>query len=961
MPRRTYIAVPTDVVGITDRLTNTEAPFIKHPMIRQTWHTADKFRGMQGYYLAVSNEPLINPATQEEVAGSTFQNYSTGTPHMLSPYEAPHANWWSWALGDVGKARARPFKIRNAALAEWKASDPPSWSDQNSKDTGTFTLLYDQIAWNLIGFGHTVFLNWNTGEYEYPPLASLLDKEILQGLDGTPYSQGYPYAYRYLNSGFSDSDPIVQTSVDGIFEGTLDTTFYDYTMQWEGRTETPSDGDLIAYDWEIAGIYNYYLGTSPAYESIITNIDEILLPNYYILERVRGASGNVADLKYKRQVMLLADLEDRNDPTRVLNENTIQNGFTLLEGVPLAEDNPSTPLVDEAIDYKGIGYMQAYCGELQRLMTANELAGVTTSFASKQKNIAVVASDLPLLNRDVTRDNRGTHNDTSDDIMALDMYPFYNRISIPYDTGAVRAIGGTADNQASVFQQMFDEPGVHDRRALNMLQMYIAYMLSNGTSPASTKAFKLYTEDSSMDKNVVNIDIDFLLDMDDIFAAQTNDPESLAFMEDAVGAYNTPESETPGDSGNLIFLKDYGHNTLGLSPTDPLAPLRGGSKVRLKINTWEKTRSMYEILSNSPCFNETLMYIVEKRVVDNEGVLSTDPVQTFYISKDFKNQSTINYIDTQIKYGAEYQYTVKEVRLVVGSKYKYEDLMIWHTEDDEMPNYGRAVGNALGAYEDTPQRALSTFYENADMYLNVRQNTPKVQYFAGKYVYQPTNAFFLIKSEIYLAAEHDRASQYTDYYYHLPDSWTEAERHPFRASIHLKFKTGDGAGGNAWGGLISDVMTGVFFDPDAAGTQPEVADVLQRTYAEYFIDRIYRSAANNPNWAVQLTPSLQYDWQTYGTPNFFQVKSDQGFQQLLAEGKIFGPPGWLSPSPDDGSAGGMLEMFRVNAGNQTPAGAQNFVPDEAALLVLFTHEAKEETSKGKGFTPSYPGEEEERD
>ena len=926
MPRRTYIAVPTDVVGIADRLTNAEAPFIKHPMIRQTWHTADKFRGMQGYYMAISNDPIIDPTTQAPIAGSTFQNYSAGGSNMLSPYEAAWATWWSWQLGDVGKARARPFKIRiGADLHEWTAQDSPSWDQWNSRNTGTFLLLYDQIAWNIVGFGGTFFYNYSTGEYDPPPLASLLDKDILESLDGTPYSQGHPYTYRYLNSGFNDSDPIVQTSVDGVFEGTLNTTFYDYTMQWEGRTETPSDGDLAAYDWEITSTYNYYLNTSPAYESITANINEVLLPNYYILERAREAAGVISPLKYNRQIMLLADLADGQDPTRVLNTTTIRGGFTLLEGVPLAEDNPSTPLVNEALDYKGIGYMQAYCGELQRLMTDEELDGVTTAFTSQQKNIAVVASDLPLLNRDVTRDNRGTLN-TDDDIMALDMYPFYNRISIPHDPGSVRAIGGTADSQASVFQQMYDE-GSPDRRALNMLQMYIAYMLSNGASPASTKDFKLYTEDSSMDKNVVNVNIDFLLDMGTVFAARPNHEDDLDFMEEAVGAYNTPGLPEPGDIGNLIFLKDYGHNTL-LSQNN-LANLRGAANVRLKHNAWQNTRSMYEILSNSPCFNETLMYIVEKRVVDPAGTLSTDPVQTFYISKDFKNQSTINYIDTQIKYGAEYQYTVKEVRLVVGSKYKYEELMIWHTQDDEFPNFGRAVGNAIGAFQDPGVNSpMATYFEES--YLAPRHDTPKLQFFSGQYIYQPTNQSALNQSAVYAQAEWLTTS---DYMYSDYDVALRGILSGFGDGIHLQFKTGDGAEGNAHGGMVAGDLTGIdFVPPNEAPTGN-----LTQAYATWLIERLYAGSGigyelGTGDWAAAVHVLLHCPG-CQRPPTFAEVKTDAGFQTAMTIGNtpsIRGAPVFALPGDDVMNIA--WETYGALADYRILIGHPNWVPSPTKFL-----------------------------
>ena len=944
MPRRTYIAATTDIVGITDRASNREAPYIKHPMIRQTWQTADKFRGMQGYYLAVSNEPLIDPITETIVPGSTFQNYSEAEP-MLGVYEEP-----AWhppetrrvgytSLSTAGQNRARTFKIRDKDNEQWNASTPTTWVQNNKREEGEFLLLYDSFSWNAVGGTHVTvqeqFQEYLAeGSVSPVPLRSLLDQQILQGLDGQPYSQGYPYAYRYLVSGFNDADPIIQTSVNGIFQEIINTPFYDYTLEWQGRTETPFDGEITAYDWEITPIYNFYMGTSPPYETVTADINETLLPNYYILERIRQAPGllGLANIKYARQVMLLSNLEDATNPERVLNASTIENGFTLLEGVP--RPDITTTAADES-QMLGIGYMQAYCGELQRRKTELSLGAVTTAFTSLQKNIAVVARDLPLINREVTRDNRGTVLDSTDDLLAMDTYPFYNRISIPYDSGDVRMVGGAPDptGVSSVFQSMYNLAEA-DRMALNVIQMYVAHKLANQDA-GTTKSFEVSIEDSPLEKRVVSINMDFLLDMARIWQpGQEEDnyiPIAWEMVQGAINAYTLPALEAEGDTQtNLIFLRDWGNNPLYTSQ-ELASFLIGAPAPRLKQGLYNLGRSMYEILTNASCFNETLMYVIEKYVVDTEEGMSADPVQTFYISKDFVNQATVHYIDTQIRYGVQYHYVVKEVRLVVGSKYMYESVDIWHTENDGKPNYGRAVGNALGAYEDSgnSNSALSTFYESDGAYLNVTQNTPKVQYFAGKYVYQPTNQFNLDQSEVYGLAEWLTTSDhsYSDYGEVLMGALAG-----FADGIHFQFKTGAGAGGNAMGGLISDVMTGNFVPPYEVP-----AGNLTQAYATWLIERLYAGSGigyelGTGDWAAAVHVLLHCPG-CQRPPTFAEVKTDAGFQTAMTIGNtpsIRGAPVFALPGDDVMNIA--WETYGALADYRILIGQPNWVPSPTKFL-----------------------------
>ena len=83
------------------------------------------------------------------------------------------------------------------------------------------------------------------------------------------------------------------------------------------------------------------------------------------------------------------------------------------------------------------------------------------------------------------------------------------------------------------------------------------------------------------------------------------------------------------------------------------------------------------------------------------------PVQTIFISKSFPLNKEVHYIDSQVKYGVRYHYSIKQVRLVFGNRYSYEDLKLFYSI---VAGNGRAVGNALGFYrEPSPEYVLDDF------------------------------------------------------------------------------------------------------------------------------------------------------------------------------------------------------------------------------------------------------------
>jgi len=86
----------------------------------------------------------------------------------------------------------------------------------------------------------------------------------------------------------------------------------------------------------------------------------------------------------------------------------------------------------------------------------------------------------------------------------------------------------------------------------------------------------------------------------------------------------------------------------------------------IKNNIKNKKRSFSQFMTK-PCFDEVLFYKIEKRKSSYDG----EVIQNFWIRPD--KSEYLRFIDTQIKYGKQYYYTVYAYTLVLGNRYRYEE------------------------------------------------------------------------------------------------------------------------------------------------------------------------------------------------------------------------------------------------------------------------------------------------
>ena len=556
------------------------------------------------------------------------------------------------------------------------------------------------------------------------------------------------------------------------------------------------------------------------------------------------------------------------------------------------------------------GFYQLYASIMNEVIQEatgdTDLATVTERANNNFRDIVVLTSDLdyiqgPNAGVNIIADNRG-NSDASDDLLAIDGYPFYNMVTITPPLGGMQGqykisglqnsgLGPGMGPNDSVFWSL-RAAGVHTgiknwetefNTLVSALQLIIckslsatpegtlAPILATGISGSAVATFARGNNDSGLEIGHVRAPI--LTDSD----ARYNLP--VAFELERLLSYMSPNYPQAGPLGptpptaadeelarhlyvswkhnnnsgnqdkNFTILRDpanvlrWPYSSAHPDEAHPAAdlmtlmPLVQSLLYRISL----RSRALGDVWHGTPAFSETFMHVVEKRVIPAGATtadLSQPPVQKLYFGLKYDSPATpIKYIDTQIKYGVRYQYDLKEVRMVIGNRYRYDSAAAVVNVSD--PGDGRAMANALGLYKEEGDRAvalvpleekLSTNLHMASSILYKLPGTTTVYDLIGSYD-AASLAFGLDNDAPYVFnitrlqpnVAHDQTAT-------LSVDWTK---------LTYEIKDGFGAGGNETGGAVpglpepytpppeddSENDVGIDQDPDP-GLQDPLGDIV---------------------------------------------------------------------------------------------------------------------------------------
>ena len=694
------------------------------------------------------------------------QDPTTRVPQILTNTERRGTN----ARGNPGAQK------NNFIRADWGTNDryrgvmgqylSVSWAN-NSEHPWVFSPLTatelssvatftDQAPATLDQF----LLEPNNTEWNNASVVSEANNLLQKFIQDPGVNEGNPYYSFYLEEGM----PAEYGSVAPVFNKPGD-SFFDHTFAYLKPSEDMETRLTGGLEIEVEPVYNVFLDTMPPYESVTADVPEIILPNFYVFEaELRNTGSEAYTPDYYKMITLYAETG---------NSHRIEDWFLATDG-GYTETNTKS-------------YYQTYVTSLSAIKEEpSNYDALQSQFAATTKNVAVLNSDVNALNR-LTRGDGETSG--------LSFLPFYNILRIGHDEyratsgGAPKYSGGGFPTAESSFlANLYNVPNFDAESFIDILQMYIIQQLESGSLTPMNFAWRSGGSNMGALKNessapVLKCMYDSLSRADNPW----NDGAAIEHLSHRI-AYNASYGED-----NVVLLRDYADQdrwTEDSSNKDVFDPPNPASVQEFydKIATNEivlPQRSWNAVVMNRGAFSETLLYKVDKYVVDASGNRSSTPAQTIYLSPRIVDGGDLQYIDSQVRYGVRYEYDIQQIRLVFGNRYSYDNLQVNFAG---FAGYGRAVGNALGFYREPAELVKADNYvaKEVRIYYNPNNDIPGALTLNGYFAVDPTNAGDITGDE-------------WDAYISSGSAFGEDEK---LNRVNLTFKRGWGFEGNESGGAI---------------------------------------------------------------------------------------------------------------------------------------------------------------
>jgi hypothetical protein len=220
----------------------------------------------------------------------------------------------------------------------------------------------------------------------------------------------------------------------------------------------------------------------------------------------------------------------------------------------------------------------------------------------------------------------------------------------------------------------------------------LSYSGFDWTTPGSTEtAWDAASPNAAEDYTLRAIDVNNLMRYASRYQFNPDIPEGQQYggpYQSNNGLVNQTTEQLIASSSGLIVGNVLNPGPLNQNILHTQAQVLGNNMMATGLETFEnfmefniefsdeltkKMRSYGELMSVGPkswCEPDTLAYKVDKHSVSDEGIVSTDPIQSIY----FANVGgAIKYVDTQVFYRKAYVYKLYAYDLVVGNQYKYNN------------------------------------------------------------------------------------------------------------------------------------------------------------------------------------------------------------------------------------------------------------------------------------------------
>ena len=423
---------------------------------------------------------------------------------------------------------------------------------------------------------------------------------------------------KFLTGGKHEGKTFSPLILEGVWH--YDHSFYINSPFDRNEIERLNSGLKSLYA-DIEPKYNFYIKD---YEIVTSSslTDELSFPNMYVFFAHKAAKEKFEEDKAK----------GRQDPVppNPFYEEHITLGDTIKESTSKAMSLP----FDERKDFRLDDPAGQYYDMWSVAYPEAKKRGVLDRAISKFKNVHFPLGDMSLL----TDANRQQY-----------LFPMYT--SIEFSTDTTTQIGEVLKQtqlSSVLISDLFDRDSMQSQPMFQSVKRSVMAKSDNENySGATLNVTKTYYSNAERK----------IFDLEEWM-------ENFANLSgESVDGFDTDES---------VFIGAYA-NEKKVS-ADPqykfwksLMSVIFKGKIKKIVDN--HARSFKDIMSGKTAYHETACY----RVAKFRGTPQGEPLQNFY----FPNSNEIDvlkFVDTQVKYGEKYTYVVYAYELVVGTKYRYEQV-----------------------------------------------------------------------------------------------------------------------------------------------------------------------------------------------------------------------------------------------------------------------------------------------
>tara|TARA_Y100000310_G_scaffold230794_1_gene233326 strand:+ start:47039 stop:49771 length:2733 start_codon:yes stop_codon:yes gene_type:complete len=444
----------------------------------------------------------------------------------------------------------------------------------------------------------------------------------------------------------------------GLFNQTLSSSrvvadiVQDYTCVFYSISSDKHIRAASGIDLNIQGEYNYYVSTTPNYEIITADpgVSEGLLPNVYIMYSELQNTGSTLLADYHYSALSIPG----SGPGYFTQPAQTQGGVTERNTVgayQLWATGLSTPAGPDDASFD--------------IMKVNNT------------NFVILHSDEAITNSEYIKN---------------EMIPYCVKITMPPDQHATTGIRAPAsflinlanNKNTKYFIDVLQTAAINRHLSLgpgNPGTQNFTTTARKPLSAADASNYELSTEAANY-PILCDVNTEFKNYMNQLSSPGPVDLAASMFGHalQTINSYGEPVASL--ESLPYRFLKDYGRTAYNpFTPIEDPAEHIANAQVELSGTLMSWSRTYPEMIAGVPCHTETLMYVISKYLLNDDGSQPDNPVQTFYISnklayKNLGNNESIpiTFYDSQVKYEKKYRYIIHKMVVVVGNEYYYTEV-----------------------------------------------------------------------------------------------------------------------------------------------------------------------------------------------------------------------------------------------------------------------------------------------